>query len=63
MKILVLSYEYPPIGGGGGEICKNISENLAFLGNEICVLTTDFENIGKQIPENQNQIKISNHNL
>ena len=29
MKILVLSYEYPPIGGGGGVICKNISENLA----------------------------------
>ena len=39
MKILVLSYEYPPIGGGGGIICKNISENLAKLGNRVTVLT------------------------
>jgi glycosyltransferase involved in cell wall biosynthesis len=42
MKILVLSYEYPPIGGGGGVICKNISENLAQLGNQVTVLTTAF---------------------
>jgi glycosyltransferase involved in cell wall biosynthesis len=44
MKILVLSYEYPPIGGGGGIICKNISENLAKLGNIVTVLTTAFHN-------------------
>lgn len=43
MKILVLSYEYPPIGGGGGEICRNISENLAKIGNEVTVLTTAFD--------------------
>lgn len=42
MKILVLSYEYPPIGGGGGVICKNISENLAKLGNGVTILTTAF---------------------
>ncbi len=42
MKILVLSYEYPPLGGGGGMICKNISENLAKQGNEITVLTTAY---------------------
>jgi glycosyltransferase involved in cell wall biosynthesis len=40
MKLLVLSYEYPPIGGGGGIICRNISENLARQGNEVTVLTT-----------------------
>jgi len=40
MKILVLSYEYPPIGGGGGIICKNISENLAKSGNQVTILTT-----------------------
>lgn len=42
MKILVLSYEYPPIGGGGGAICKNISVNLSKLGNEVTILTTAF---------------------
>ena len=40
MKILVLSYEYPPIGGGGGIICKYISENLAKSGNQVTILTT-----------------------
>jgi glycosyltransferase involved in cell wall biosynthesis len=53
MKILVLSYEYPPIGGGGGVICKNISENLAKLGNKVTVLTTAFHetsNYSIQIP-------------
>jgi glycogen synthase len=53
MKILVLSYEYPPIGGGGGIICKNISENLARLGNKVTVLTTAFHetsNSSFQIP-------------
>lgn len=44
MKILVLSYEYPPIGGGGGIICKNISENLASLGNRVTILTTALPN-------------------
>lgn len=45
MKILVLSYEYPPIGGGGGVICKNISENLAIIGNEVTVITTAFPEV------------------
>lgn len=40
MNILVLSYEYPPLGGGGGIICKNISEELAKSGNSITILTT-----------------------
>lgn len=49
MKILVLSYEYPPIGGGGGVICKNISENLAKLGNRVTVLTTAFHDSSNSI--------------
>jgi glycosyltransferase involved in cell wall biosynthesis len=45
MKILTLSYEYPPIGGGGGVICKYISENLAKMGNVVTILTTAFHGI------------------
>jgi len=30
----------PPIGGGGGIICKYISENLAKSGNQVTILTT-----------------------
>lgn len=44
MKILVLNYEYPPLGGGAGVITKNISEGLAKLGHQITVLTTWFKN-------------------
>ena len=40
LKILVLNYEYPPIGGGGGIIGKYISEGLAKTGHQITIITT-----------------------
>jgi len=40
MQILVLNYEYPPLGGGAGVITQNISEGLAKKGHKITVLTT-----------------------
>ena len=43
MKLLVLNYEYPPLGGGAGIISKNIAEGLAALGNEVTFLTTYYE--------------------
>ncbi len=39
MKILVLSYEYPPVGSGGGIICKNLSETMASQGHQVTVIT------------------------
>jgi len=39
LKILVLNYEYPPIGGGGGRLCAQVSEALANRGHEVVVLT------------------------
>lgn len=41
MKILVLTHEFPPVGGGGGHVSKDLSEGLAALGHDIKVLTTD----------------------
>ncbi|MCK9612235.1 MAG: glycosyltransferase family 4 protein [Bacteroidales bacterium] len=49
MKILVLNYEYPPLGGGAGVITQQISEGLAYLGHNITVVTTWFE----KLPENE----------
>ena len=43
MKLLVLNYEYPPLGGGAGAISKNIAEGLAALGHNITVLTTYYQ--------------------
>lgn len=39
MKILVLCYEYPPIGGGGGSVAKSVAEQLVARGHEVRVQT------------------------
>jgi len=40
MRILCMNYEYPPIGGGGGAVCRGLAENLVRLGNEVDVVTS-----------------------
>jgi glycosyltransferase involved in cell wall biosynthesis len=42
LKILVINYEYPPIGGGGGVICRDIAEEIVNLGQEVTVVTSKF---------------------
>ena len=39
MRILVLTHEYPPIGGGGGRVAMDLCKGLAECGHEIYVLT------------------------
>jgi len=41
MKILVLSHEYPPVGGGGGHVARDLAEGFIQLGHEVKVLTAD----------------------
>lgn len=43
MKLLILNYEYPPLGGGAGVITQKIAEGLAKKGHDICVVTTWFK--------------------
>lgn len=45
MRILVLTYEYPPIGGGGGMAALEISRDLARRGHEVHVLTAHIEGL------------------
>jgi len=40
MKILVLNYEFPPVGGGGGQASADICEGLVSLGHDVQVLTS-----------------------
>ncbi|MBI5218330.1 MAG: glycosyltransferase family 4 protein [Bacteroidia bacterium] len=42
MRILLLNYEYPPLGAGAGVISQHIAEGLAGLGNNVTVVTTWF---------------------
>jgi len=39
MKVLVLCYEYPPLGGGGGRVAQAIAEQLVKRGYEVRVQT------------------------
>ncbi|MEX0886222.1 MAG: glycosyltransferase family 4 protein [Phycisphaeraceae bacterium] len=40
MRILCLSYEYPPIGGGGSPVCAGVAESLVAAGHEVDVVTS-----------------------
>jgi glycosyltransferase involved in cell wall biosynthesis len=56
MNILVVNYEYPPIGGGGGVICKDISEEIASKGHRITVVTSHYASLPEH--ENSNGVTI-----
>ncbi len=53
MKILVLNYEYPPLGGGAGVITKHISEGLVKLGHHVTVVTAWYKNLPESEEKNQ----------
>ncbi|MCD6184580.1 MAG: glycosyltransferase family 4 protein [Deltaproteobacteria bacterium] len=56
MKILMLNYEFPPMGGGAGNATDNISKNLALTGHDVTVLSSRY---GEQPPfEVKNGVKI-----
>ena len=39
MRILILNYEYPPIGGGGGRLAAKVGAGLVTRGHQVRVLT------------------------
>jgi len=45
VKILVLTHEFPPVGGGGGRVARDIALGLAARGHEIRVLTTGLDDL------------------
>lgn len=48
LKILVLNYEYPPIGGGGGAVSKQVAAKLAERGYEMIVQTAHWGDLPKE---------------
>ena len=42
MKILMVNYEYPPLGGGGGVFCSQLAEEFAQQ-HDVTVLTSRFK--------------------
>jgi len=56
MRILVLSHEYPPVGGGGGRVAQDICQELARRGYELIVLTAHLKGLPRQ--ETQQGVQI-----
>ena len=45
MRILIINYEYPPIGGGGGFVTRDICENIVSRGHNVTVVTSNFKGL------------------
>ncbi|MEM9414662.1 MAG: glycosyltransferase family 4 protein [Planctomycetota bacterium] len=57
MRILAVNYEYPPLGGGGGVIMRDIVEELASRGHDMTVLTSGFKDL-KPVEQVEDNIEI-----
>lgn len=49
MKILIVSHEYPPVGGGGANACMKLSEEYVKQGHEVTIVTAWFQGLEKEI--------------
>ncbi|HVI89223.1 MAG TPA: glycosyltransferase family 4 protein [Dongiaceae bacterium] len=47
-SLLLINYEFPPLGGGAGTATLNIARELARLGAEVTVLTSAFRGLPRQ---------------
>lgn len=56
LNILVVNYEYPPVGGGGGVICRDIAEQHVNMGNNVTVVTSAYGNLTGE--ENVNGVRV-----
>ena len=48
MKILILTHEFPPVGGGGGRVAQDVACGLAARGFEIRVLTAHLAGLPRE---------------
>lgn len=48
MRILMLNYEYPPLGGGAAPVTKSLSEELVRQGHEVDVVTMGYKGLPKE---------------
>lgn len=56
MNILVVSHEYPPIGGGGANACCFLTKEYAGAGHQVTIVTASFSDL--PVEENNNNMRI-----
>ena len=47
MNILVLNYEYPPLGAGAAPVCRDLAVEMARQGNRVTVVTMGFGDLAE----------------
>ena len=45
MRILILNYEYPPLGGGAAPVCRDLAVSMAAEGHKVVVVTMGFDDL------------------
>ena len=53
MRILIVSHEYPPIGGGGANACRFLGDGFSKKSHEVCIVTA-----GWDIPASQRGVQV-----
>lgn len=53
MRMLILCYEYPPIGGGGAKVVYGLTDRLSELGYQVDLVTMRYKNL-KPFEKNNN---------
>jgi glycosyltransferase involved in cell wall biosynthesis len=52
MRLLLVNYEYPPVGAGAATATQAIARNLVALGHSVTVLTGSFRDLPRRSDEN-----------
>ncbi|MBU0489314.1 MAG: glycosyltransferase family 4 protein [Bacteroidetes bacterium] len=59
MRLLILNYEYPPVGAGAGRIAAHLAREWAVLGISVTVVTAGFqENTGESVEDGVKIIRL-----
>lgn len=48
LRILMLSYEYPPIGGGGSRVVDGLTAELVRMGHQVDLVTMAFDGLARE---------------
>jgi glycosyltransferase involved in cell wall biosynthesis len=48
MNVLMLNYEYPPLGGGAAPVTRSLSEELVRQGHEVDVVTMGYRSLPEE---------------